>query len=215
MKTYFNHTDSRFLVFDIDMTLYYHPEFYEYQQMVQLQEVASRLSKPQELLVNQVRTYQKTNKKSLGNSLKEMFDISIEQSVQMRSQLIEPERYLREDKRLIQTLNELIKYYEMAALTNNPTDIGRRILQALGVSDFFPQLVGLNSTNKSKPHPLPFETVIELTGFKPEQTISIGDRYHVDLEYPMTHNWAGAILLENRDDIYNLVNLLTGDANEN
>ncbi len=63
----------------------------------------------------------------------------------------------------------------MAVLTNKPVRISMRILEALGLAQFFPAVYGGNSFATKKPDPLGAQTILREFGAAPAETILIGD----------------------------------------
>jgi phosphoglycolate phosphatase len=65
----------------------------------------------------------------------------------------------------------------LACITNKPEHISRRLLEALGVSQFFAAVVGGDSCSHAKPHPVMLQTAAERCGFDRQhgQTFMIGD----------------------------------------
>ena len=63
----------------------------------------------------------------------------------------------------------------MVVLTNKPVAPSRAIVEALGLSDFFPQVYGGNSFQTKKPDPLGAQILMRELGVGPEQTCMIGD----------------------------------------
>ncbi len=64
---------------------------------------------------------------------------------------------------------------KMAVLTNKPVHPSRAIVEALGISPFFPIVYGGNSFDTKKPDPLGIQTILAETGTKPEETVMVGD----------------------------------------
>lgn len=63
----------------------------------------------------------------------------------------------------------------MAVLTNKPAWISRRILQELGLGDFFQAVYGGNSFATKKPDPLGMNTILGKFGLGPRETLLVGD----------------------------------------
>jgi phosphoglycolate phosphatase len=59
--------------------------------------------------------------------------------------------------------------------TNKPYAVTRQIIGALDISGFFDSVVGGDSTDRKKPHPLPLLTCLEELGTKPGDAVMIGD----------------------------------------
>ena len=127
---------------------------------------------------------------SLGNALVS-FGVPIEESVRWRENLIEPARYLSRDERLVRAIEGLSSLYELVAVTNNPVLPARKTLDVLGVTAFFPTLIGLDTCGVSKPHELPFLTASRV-GIPVESCLR-GDRYDIDIS-PL--RWAWGILVD-------------------
>jgi phosphoglycolate phosphatase/putative hydrolase of the HAD superfamily len=63
----------------------------------------------------------------------------------------------------------------------------------------------------SKPDPEPFDAVQANMKLDYREIVMIGDRYEVDLEYPLSRG-AGAILAESMQDLYDLPQILENSA---
>lgn len=200
------------IIFDIDSTLYTNAEYAHEQIAVQLRHFAKLRDMTYEAATDMVEAHrsehERTHKRkmSLGNALVH-FGIPIAESVRWRETLIEPARYLSADVRLEGTLKILAARYTLVAVTNNPVLPARKTLKALGVSRFFPELVGLDTTGFSKPHTLPFSVAAERSGFPAEQCLSVGDRFDIDIALPLEMGMGG-ILVDGVADVYGLPAIL-------
>ncbi|WP_455382594.1 HAD family hydrolase [Salinispira pacifica] len=199
----------RGIVFDIDNTLYQHKEYVELQTDLLLRRLARERGESYETTRSLVEQYRAEaaassggRRPSLGNSFLQ-FGIPIETSVRWREEELRPERYLSADPELARLLEELSAHYRLCCVTNNPQSVGRRTLRALAIDRFLPVVVGLDDCGVSKPSELPFRRAAELVELPPEQMVSIGDRFEVDLE-PALAAGMGAILVEGRDDLFQL-----------
>ena len=201
------------VAFDIDNTLYENPAYAEYQHRVLIDELATGLGvTPQEAL-RQVDAYKAQHalersgrRPSLAETSAALgFDIAT--SVAWRLRRIIPEDFLSRDERLRAPLDELSRTFTVAAITNNPVDIGRRSLRVLGIEDSFQAVVGLDSTHASKPNPLPFRHLADTLHVPMAEILVVGDRYGVDLE-PALELGGGAVLVEGINDTYALCELL-------
>ena len=142
---------------------------------------------------------------SLGNTLL-AFGIPIAQSVEWRKTLMEPADFLTRDEKLIQTLRQLQKSFNLICVTNNPVFTARKTLDAIGISEFFPEIVGLDTCLKSKPALEPFEKACELTQTPASQCIAIGDRYDMDIALPLQMGMGG-ILVNGVEEVYGIKEL--------
>jgi len=209
MKIYKIPQNLKTLVFDIDSTLYTSPA-YAYEQVdCQVRHFADLRGMSHEearILVSDFRhkwaEEHNGQKISLGNLLT-YFDIPIEQSIEWRRTLLEPSDFLGRDEKLISALTELKNKYNMICVTNNPVLPARKTLDAIGISAFFPEIIGLDTCHVSKPHEKPFLLAAEKTASKPEECLSIGDRYDIDLDLPMKLGMGG-ILVSGVEDVWSL-----------
>ena len=79
----------------------------------------------------------------------------------------------------------------------------RKTLVAIGISDFFPEFVGLDTCLKSKPAVEPFMKACEITNTQPKNCIAIGDRYDMDIALPLELGMGG-ILVTGVEEVYGL-----------
>ena len=215
MKIYKIPSDLRAFIFDIDSTLYTNQAYAFEQVDCQVRQFAKERGISVDEARRMVAEYRKQfaaehngSKVSLGNTLLS-FGVPIEQSVQWRRELLEPTDFLRRDEKLIDELKILQKKYQLICVTNNPVLPARRTLDALGISDFFPEIVGLDTCFKSKPALEPFETAVERlsksseSGIKAENCIAIGDRYDMDIALPLKMGMGG-ILVNGVEEVYQI-----------
>lgn len=215
MKIYKIPSDLRAFIFDIDSTLYTNQAYAFEQVDCQVRQFAKERGISADEARRMVAEYRKQfaaehngSKVSLGNTLLS-FGVPIEQSVQWRRELLEPADFLRRDEKLIDELKILQKKYQLICVTNNPVLPARKTLDALGISDFFPEIVGLDTCFKSKPALEPFETAVERlsksseSGVKAENCIAIGDRYDMDIALPLKMGMGG-ILVNGVEEVYQI-----------
>lgn len=209
MEIYKIPQDLQAIIFDIDSTLYTNAAYAFEQVDCQVREFARVRGITAEEARKMVANYRKKfarehngSKVSLGNTLL-AFGAPISQSVEWRRELLEPADFLSKDEKLIQTLNQLQKKYKLICVTNNPVLPARKTLDAIGISEFFPEIVGLDTCLKSKPAVEPFMTAVERLGVKPEQCLSIGDRYDMDVALPLELGMGG-IVVSGVSEVYEL-----------
>lgn len=215
MKIYKIPSDLRAFIFDIDSTLYTNHAYAFEQVDCQVRQFAKERGISVDEARRMVAEYRKQfaaehngSKVSLGNTLLS-FGVPIEQSVQWRRELLEPTDFLRRDEKLIDELKILQKKYQLICVTNNPVLPARKTLDVLGISDFFPEIVGLDTCFKSKPALEPFETAVERlsksseSGIKAENCIAIGDRYDMDIALPLKMGMGG-ILVNGVEEVYQI-----------
>lgn len=68
-----------------------------------------------------------------------------------------------------------LRRYPMAVLTNKPWKISRRILDELGMLDYFRAVYGGNSFETKKPDPLGAQKILEEFSAAPREALLIGD----------------------------------------
>ncbi len=214
MKTFsLDKEKARGLIFDIDLTLYDNRHYYESQENLVMNKLAEVLNRSCSEVITEVIEWreeikEKTGKRPpLGGAIAEKYNIPISEVVKWREELFHPESFLQPDRKLHDTLSKLKTKYHIAAVTNNPTSIAMRTLKALQIESFFQPVIGLDVTFISKPTMAPYRLVMDQLSMKPEELVSIGDRFEVDLELPVSSGMAG-ILVESLDDAYSLADIL-------
>ena len=70
---------------------------------------------------------------------------------------------------------EQLRGVPMAVLTNKPVNISVRIMEGLGLAEFFRMIYGGNSFVTKKPDPLGANTILEELGVPGEQAVMVGD----------------------------------------
>ena len=203
----------RTIIFDIDGTLYTSSAYVFEQVDVQVRHLAHIRGRPEDEVRKEILDYRRKwaaehggRKISLGNALT-AFGIPIEESIRWRETLLAPEKYLKEDGRLAGVLASLSQKYRLICLTNNPVAAARRTLDVLGVSALLPDIIGLDSCHKSKPDPEMLRLAAERTGARPEECLSVGDRYDIDLALPLQMGM-GAVLVRGVEEVYRLEEIL-------
>ena len=211
MKIYKIPDDLRAFIFDIDSTLYTNQAYAFEQVDCQVRQFAKERGITADEARRMVADYRKKfaaehngSKVSLGNTLL-AFGVPIEQSVQWRRELLEPADFLGRDEQLIETLKILQSKYKLICVTNNPVLPARKTLEAIGVSEFFPDIVGLDTCLKSKPAVEPFQTAVErlVEGIKTENCLAVGDRYDMDIALPLEMGMGG-ILVSGVEEVYQI-----------
>ncbi len=200
------------IIFDIDSTLYTHPEYAHEQVDAQIRRFADLRGlshdEGRETISDFRGNYERQHgrKISLGNAMTH-FGVPIAESVRWRETLVDPARFLVPDPRLRETLLSLAARFALRTVTNNPVLTARKTLEALGVADIFPGIVGLDTTGFSKPHERPFLLAAESAGVEPAKCLSVGDRYDIDIALPLELGMGG-ILVDSVEDVYGLPALL-------
>ena len=211
MKIYKIPQNLRAFIFDIDSTLYTNQAYAFEQVDCQVRQFAKERNITADEARRMVSDYRKKfaaehngKKVSLGNTLL-AFGVPISQSVQWRRELLEPADFLKKDDRLIKTLKILQEKYQLICVTNNPVLPARKTLDAIGISEFFPEIVGLDTCLKSKPAIEPFQTAVERLGnnISAENCLAVGDRYDMDISLPLEMGMGG-ILVSGVEEVYQI-----------
>jgi phosphoglycolate phosphatase/putative hydrolase of the HAD superfamily len=196
-------------LFDMDATLYTHPEYMRFQIDSPIKRLADLRSTSFEAMKQEIAAYREQwaethdgQQVSLGTIFKS-FGISIAESIRWREELYDPAHYLKADPRLRETLTLLQASCRLAVVTNNPVLVARKTLAVLGVEDCFSAIVGLDTCMVSKPHEAPFLKAADLCGALPETCVAVGDRYDIDIALPLKLGMGG-VLVDGVEDVYQL-----------
>ena len=215
MKIYKIPTVLKAFIFDIDSTLYTNQAYAFEQVDCQVRQFAKERGITADEARRMVADYRKKfaaehngSKVSLGNTLL-AFGVPISQSVEWRRELLEPADFLGRDEQLIEALKLLQAKYQLICVTNNPVLPARKTLDAIGISEFFPEIVGLDTCFKSKPAVEPFQTAVERLSksagevIKAENCLAVGDRYDMDIALPLEMGMGG-ILVDGVEEVYQI-----------
>jgi FMN phosphatase YigB (HAD superfamily) len=213
MKIYRLPSEANSLIFDIDNTLYRNDHYCDLQVELLVDRFAKKMNlsqdSAQKLISARKELHARTSggkATSTGNIMLEL-GVTIAENARWRDELFEPERHLTRDQATVDALRVLSTRYSLAAVTNNTNSIGRRTLSHLGLISFFPVIVGLDTCFVSKPAAQPYREALLRLSTDPEQAVSIGDRYSVDIEVPLSMGMGG-LLVEKLDDLYRLPEVL-------
>lgn len=198
----------RALLLDFDGTLYTNKAYAAFQNDVLIERLAQERGEPVErtqATLEGMRAARKASgggPTSLGNLFAEL-GVDIATSVTWRLDLIDPGKWLKPDPRLAEVLAALALRFGLALVTNNPAELGRRGLGALGIEASVPVVVGLDDCMASKPNPAPYALAARRLGVEASECVSIGDRFDVDIS-PALSLGMGAIEVAGVEDIYGL-----------
>ena len=76
---------------------------------------------------------------------------------------------------VVETLAALAARVPLAVVTNKPTDLSNRLLDALGLARYFEVVVGHGTTGNFKPHPEPALYACDRLGAAVEHALFVGD----------------------------------------
>ena len=209
MKIFHLPPEIKALIFDMDLTLYSNSEYGQYQIDI----IVEKLGKLRGLSFEEMNAEVEEARKawalshdgkslSLSNILS-TYGIGIKEIIRWREELFEPEKYLKEDSRLRETLEQLSSSFLLGVVTNNPVLVARKTFAALGVTGYFPTIIGLDTCMCAKPDKTQFFKFSSVSGCPVETCVSIGDRYDIDLALPLEMGMGG-ILVDGVEDVYEL-----------
>ena len=214
MKIYRIPENLQTIIFDIDSTLYTNTAYAFEQVDVQVRHFAELRNITAEKARAMVAGYRKEwasrhngQKISLGNTFT-AFGVTIEDSIEWRKKLLDPAQFLKPDGLLIPVLKKLKEKYRLICVTNNPILPARKTLEAIGIADIIPDIIGLDTCHKSKPAREPFLLAAKKTDAASENCLSVGDRYDMDISLPLELGMGG-ILVTGVKDVYALPSILT------
>ena len=213
MKIYKIPKNLKTIIFDIDSTLYTNEAYATEQVDIQLRHFAKiKNTTPENIrkMIEDFRSeYTRTHngkKISLGNTLVH-FGVSIEESINWRKTLLEPALFLKKDEKLISVLTQLKEKYSLICVTNNPVLPAYKPLAAIGIEKLIPDIIGLDTTYKSKPSLEPLMLAAKKTNAGVEECLSVGDRFDIDLSLALEIGMGG-ILVDGVDDVYKFPEIL-------
>ena len=97
---------------------------------------------------------------------------------------IDPALHLVRDERVIRLLAALQRRYALYLYTNNNRVLAGRILELLGLDDFFPVFFSIEFTWRPKPDMETLQQLFSTIGSDPGAILFVGDRYDIDLSLP-------------------------------
>jgi phosphoglycolate phosphatase/putative hydrolase of the HAD superfamily len=208
MKVYSLPPSARALLLDFDSTLYTNPAYASFQNEVLIARLARERGESvgrTKARLDELKSQAKAagaGATSLGNLFLEL-GVPIETSVAWREELIEPAAWLKPDPALAEAIVRLGRRFALAIVTNNPASVGRKGLEALGLTGLMSCVVGLDDTLRSKPDTAPYALAAKRLNVAAPDCVSVGDRYDVDLA-PALALGMGAILVDGVEDVREL-----------
>jgi len=97
---------------------------------------------------------------------------------------IEPETFLSRDERVVKLLHSLRSKFDLSIYTNNNRNLTTRIMEAIGVTEQFRQILTIEDSWQPKPNRGALENIYQTLGCRPAECLFIGDRLDIDLRLP-------------------------------
>ncbi|MFQ5474767.1 MAG: HAD family hydrolase [Candidatus Nanoarchaeia archaeon] len=94
---------------------------------------------------------------------------------------IDPRDHVEYDKKTHKMIKDLAEEHTLVLFSNSPRIRVDKTLEALKLASYFTKIFGADDWHKSKPDPGIFKMIMEETGFRPEDTISIGDDVYKEI----------------------------------
>ncbi|MEO0137778.1 MAG: HAD family hydrolase [candidate division WOR-3 bacterium] len=174
------------IIFDLDGTLYTSPEVYQkfaeaaYHTYAKIKNTT--LEQAKETLEKRRAEIKEEKGYPIPYTLALLsFGIPIEEWHNENIKYFDAGDYLKPDQELQGVLKKLKAKYKLAVFTNNNRIQTERILNALGIKALFDYIFTYENFRLIKPDPRVFQFLVKEIGFKPEECLMVGDRYHVDL----------------------------------
>lgn len=174
-------------IFDLDGTLYETKAMDEANKLALTKSVASHfgiadVEASQRLLDQAFRRSNSSERGSLLGAAQDL-GVSLASITNNQSRYVQPERLIRKDDEVSIAIIELSKSYKIALLTNTRTSIAVRAVEAIGIpSEIFDEVRGGDKLSSPKPSKLDILDMCRKMKINPSETISVGDRWSVDLE---------------------------------
>ena len=199
---------TKALIFDMDGTLYSN----KYLTHAYTEAAYHTLSKFLQIEIKQAKEIVINKRKELAENLGykpsltytlKTLGVSFEFWNRENVRYVNPKSLLKPDKKLKKLLKTLSKRFKLGIVTNNSDVQIQRTLSGLGINDCFDCIFGITESKRVKPDQSLFRTISKKMGVLPEECLSIGDRYHIDLAPAKA---CGMKIFEVRDvsDLYKL-----------
>ena len=175
------------IIFDLDDTLYLERDFVR----SGFRSVASKCH--QEDGVDELRVFNSLWDKFLVGGRGNLFDLLLEENPDINislSDMINIYRSHRPDINLIKGVNSLLvelnNNWPISLISDGYLNTQKNKLDSLGISDLFDIIMFTDSLGKKywKPSPVPFNTVLNKLGVKPEESVYIADNVKKDFIFP-------------------------------
>lgn len=176
----------KFIIFDLDGTLYDSPEVYQKFAEAAYHTYAQVNMVPEETARRRLEERREELKRQKGFAVPYTlalisYGIDIETWHRMNVAFFNPADFLKPDEMLRKSLLEMKQKHRLAVLTNNNDIQTRRILDKLNLAGLFDHVFTFNSFHLLKPDPAILKNVLMVMKARPEECLMVGDRYEVDL----------------------------------
>lgn len=206
------------VVFDVDRTLYFGPKGDEYIKHGTIGELefltgflqTSSIDETKEILKKRRQELANGNGGGLSSISHAVFSLGVTQEIWnvIRDGCYRPEDFLEPNHELIELLARL-PVRRLAAATNSPRGVGRRVLQTLGMSELLRsgrmKVFGPEDCGCAKPDPRMYSVVAKLLGVNLSTAVSIGDHEYKDCTMALEAGYGGAVVITDTEDLMNFL----------
>gem|GEM_PF-2121956 len=190
------------LIFDIDNTLYHHPEYHAAGTRGEISQIASILGHSYDDMESVIAMRKqdialRLDRPATMTETVLSLGITREEWNQLRCLAWQPEDWLTSDQQICELMIRLNTSYKIAFATNSPIAIGRRVLQSIGIMGVMPEALvfGPESFGVSKPNPSFFSLIAQELGLRARKCVSIGDREEADGTPAIAADYAYALIV--------------------
>lgn len=190
------------LIFDIDNTLYHHPEYHAVGTRGEISEIARILEHTYDDMKHMIAQRKKAitlrhDRQATMTETVISLGITRQQWNDLRCRAWKPKEWLAVDPEICHMMLYLKDRYQIAFGTNSPIIVGTRVLEAIGMRAIMPEarIFGPESFHVSKPDPKFFVSIAKELGLQASQCLSIGDREEADGTPAILAGYAAALLL--------------------
>ncbi|GAB4303487.1 MAG: HAD family hydrolase [Desulfuromonadia bacterium] len=107
---------------------------------------------------------------------------------------VEPACHLTRDPRVVEMFDRLRRRYRLILYTNNNRVLTGKILEALGLTGVFGEIVTIEDSWRPKPDRETLEMIFHRHGVIPHETFFVGDREDIDITLPVSLGSRGVVV---------------------
>lgn len=203
------------VLLDIDDTLYHHPKYRALGGKAEVAAVARFLRCSIEEAETRIRSQKKyiwriTGVEATLTQTVCAFGMPADEWNRIRCGIWKPSQWLSRDSELCQAIDMLVSHpriHHVVCGTNSPLAVGIETVATLGLPDTL-LVFGPESFSCSKPNQGFFCGIVQAMHSDMSNWISIGDREISDCNPALAAGFAGAILIQGRDDLVKTIHIL-------
>jgi tRNA threonylcarbamoyl adenosine modification protein (Sua5/YciO/YrdC/YwlC family) len=202
----------RAIIFDMDGTLYQNRELDRLYQNCTLELISQRkgISLPAaDRLFTQMRGRLRQQLQFQPSKLFTLTQLGIsDRTWAATAGRIPVSKILKPQPRVRRMFQQLSERFRLGLVTNNHRANTLETLKALQLADVFDEVMTLSESRQFKPEPALYQTMANRLGVDPEDCLSVGDRYDLDLE-PAARIGMQTLLVQRQQDLLSLSGLVS------